>query len=126
MSAVPPPTPYSAVSLQLEQPPIQNHANAGRVVESPHTQETIETRAWKLDMRMFARTTLAAVALVFAAGTYADAAAWCAYYDQSSGTNCGFYTIQQCQAAISGVGGYCAPNPEGPDHPAAGTRRNAR
>src|SRR6266702_6434781 len=87
VSAVPPPTPYSAVSLQLEQPLIQNHANAGRVVESPHTQETIETRGWKIDMRMFARTTLAAVALVFAAGTYADAAAWCAYYDKGHGPN---------------------------------------
>jgi hypothetical protein len=120
------PKPCSAVSLQIEQPLIQNDANADRVVESPHTQETIETHGWEIDMPMFAGTTLAVVTLVFAANTHADAAAWCAYYDQSSGTNCGFHTIQQCQAAISGVGGYCAPNPEGPDHPATGTRRNAR
>jgi hypothetical protein len=75
---------------------------------------------------MFAGTPLAAVTLVFAAGTCADAAAWCAYYSDNAGTNCGFYTIEQCQAAVSGVGGYCAPNPEGPEHPAAGTRRKAR
>jgi hypothetical protein len=27
------------------------------------------------------------------------------------GTNCGFASWQQCQAAISGVGGFCTPNP---------------
>jgi len=76
--------------------------------------------------RMLTCTELASLTLVVAAGTYADAAAWCAYYNDNAGTNCGFYTIQQCQAAISGVGGYCAPNPEGPDLPSTGTRRRAR
>jgi hypothetical protein len=51
-----------------------------------------------------------ALALVFAGGTHADAAAWCAYYNE--GTNCGFATFEQCEADISGVGGYCAPNAE--------------
>ena len=38
--------------------------------------------------------------------------AWCAYYSGlPGGTNCGFYTLQQCQWAISGVGGYCSVNP---------------
>ena len=77
-------------------------------------------------MRMLTCTSLASLTLVFAAGTCADAAAWCAYYNDNAGTNCGFYTIQQCQAAISGAGGYCAPNPEVPDHPPAGARRRAR
>lgn len=38
--------------------------------------------------------------------------AWCAIYRGSGGggTNCGFYTIEQCRAAISGVGGSCTPN----------------
>ena len=38
---------------------------------------------------------------------------WCAYYDLGFGgaTNCGFATWQQCQAAISGVGGSCGANP---------------
>jgi Protein of unknown function (DUF3551) len=38
--------------------------------------------------------------------------AWCAYYNVWGGsTNCGFATWQQCQAAISGVGGSCGANP---------------
>jgi hypothetical protein len=38
---------------------------------------------------------------------------WCAHYGGrgGGGTNCGFSTLAQCQAAISGVGGYCARNP---------------
>ena len=38
---------------------------------------------------------------------------WCAYYNFAHGgvTNCGFATWQQCQAAISGVGGSCGANP---------------
>jgi hypothetical protein len=38
---------------------------------------------------------------------------WCAYYNLGFGgaTNCGFATWQQCQAAISGVGGSCGANP---------------
>jgi hypothetical protein len=39
--------------------------------------------------------------------------AWCANYSGRSGgaTNCGFYTFEQCRAAVSGVGGYCSPSP---------------
>jgi hypothetical protein len=38
---------------------------------------------------------------------------WCAYYNFFHGgaTNCGFATWQQCQAAVSGVGGSCGANP---------------
>ncbi|HZL31805.1 MAG TPA: DUF3551 domain-containing protein [Pseudolabrys sp.] len=38
---------------------------------------------------------------------------WCAYYGPtgSSGTNCGFTTVRQCQATVSGIGGYCGRNP---------------
>ena len=37
---------------------------------------------------------------------------WCAVYGgkESSGINCGFLTLEQCRAAISGVGGSCEPN----------------
>jgi Putative peptidoglycan binding domain len=31
---------------------------------------------------------------------------WCANYTNGS-SNCGFYTIEQCRAAVSGVGGSC-------------------
>ncbi len=40
----------------------------------------------------------------------AQYAPWCAYY-AIGGTNCGFHSYAQCQAAISGVGGSCSPNP---------------
>lgn len=37
---------------------------------------------------------------------------WCAVYggEDGGGTNCGFSTIEQCRATISGMGGFCAPN----------------
>ena len=31
---------------------------------------------------------------------------WCAIY-RNGGTNCGFQTFQQCQASVSGIGGFC-------------------
>jgi hypothetical protein len=45
---------------------------------------------------------------------------WCAVYGGFYGggaTNCYFIHLWQCQQAISGVGGYCRPNPfyTGPD-----------
>jgi hypothetical protein len=40
----------------------------------------------------------------------AQYAPWCAY-DVRGGTNCGFHSYAQCQAALSGIGGYCSPNP---------------
>ena len=60
------------------------------------------------------RTTIAAVAALTAlvstsVGARADGP-WCSYYVQG-GRNCGFYSYQQCQANISGIGGSCAPNP---------------
>jgi hypothetical protein len=37
---------------------------------------------------------------------------WCAFYDDKDGgfSNCGFVTIEQCRAAVSGVGGSCGVN----------------
>lgn len=37
---------------------------------------------------------------------------WCAYYGgiDGGGTNCGFSTHEQCMAALSGMGGFCALN----------------
>jgi hypothetical protein len=39
---------------------------------------------------------------------------WCAQYDVWT-YNCGFDTLQQCLATISGVGGVCRPNSYAPD-----------
>jgi hypothetical protein len=37
---------------------------------------------------------------------------WCAVYGGRSGgaSNCGFLTLQQCMATVSGIGGSCQPN----------------
>jgi hypothetical protein len=39
----------------------------------------------------------------------ADPYRWCAEYG-GGGTNCYFLTLEQCRAAVSGVGGFCVPN----------------
>ena len=38
---------------------------------------------------------------------------WCAQYsggEQGGGRNCGFSTLEQCQATVSGIGGFCERN----------------
>jgi hypothetical protein len=62
------------------------------------------------------RTLLVALGMLMAASAADRAAAveypWCADLGQELGaTNCGFTTIEQCRATISGVGGFCVPNP---------------
>jgi uncharacterized protein DUF3551 len=58
-----------------------------------------------------------AVLVMLVAGSLIDSAKadpyrWCAQYSgRGGGTNCYFMTFGQCQAAVSGVGGYCRPNP---------------
>jgi hypothetical protein len=78
--------------------------------------------------------TIALVALLFAAlslGTdAAQAAPWCAQYgggDKGGGTNCGFYSFEQCMAAISGNGGFCTQNLfETPNRTRSDARRRYR
>ena len=50
----------------------------------------------------------------------ADPYKWCAAY-RNGGNNCGFTTIEQCRASVSGVGGTCEPNQfyTGPDKTSA-------
>jgi Protein of unknown function (DUF3551) len=50
---------------------------------------------------------------------------WCAVYgdDASGASNCGFLTIEQCRATVSGIGGFCGPNQfYNPKRPAARAR----
>ena len=61
---------------------------------------------------------LAAVAIAMLVSMIANPAQareypWCAHYGgaDNDSTNCGFSTIEQCRAAISGVGGFCQTNP---------------
>jgi hypothetical protein len=57
----------------------------------------------------------------------AQAAPWCAHYSGrgGGGTNCGFYSFQQCMATVSGIGGYCARN-QFESQPQGQRRRNQR
>jgi hypothetical protein len=55
-----------------------------------------------------------AVLLIMAAVTPVSTAqaegSWCANYSGNGGTNCGFYSFEQCMAAVSGAGGFCTQN----------------
>jgi uncharacterized protein DUF3551 len=51
-----------------------------------------------------------AVSLKFMVGTAnAYPYPWCAVYNDSGDTNCGFVSLEQCRASISGIGGFCQP-----------------
>ena len=63
----------------------------------------------KIALALTALATLAALPLTTVTAR-ADGP-WCAYYYGKGGTNCGFYSFQQCLDTISGIGGTCARNP---------------
>jgi Protein of unknown function (DUF3551) len=54
----------------------------------------------------------AMAALAVATTEAAAQGAWCA--EDMNARNCGFYTQAQCQAAASGNGAFCMPNPFAP------------
>jgi hypothetical protein len=63
-----------------------------------------------------------AAATVLACGPRRSEAAynapWCAqYFDQGRIFSCAFYSFEQCQASISGIGGVCMQNPSAPPPP---------
>ena len=56
--------------------------------------------------------TLTMAVLLHTGSVHAQNYPWCAQYSGDvGGENCGFSTIQQCQATVSGIGGYCYQNP---------------
>ena len=58
------------------------------------------------------------VLLMLGHGTRAEAASWCARYDEGHGTNCGFDSFKECEADIFGLSGsYCTPNLASPGSP---------
>jgi len=61
-------------------------------------------------MRYVMMASALVLALAFDSASRADAAEWCARYNDGS-TNCGFHTLRQCRASISGAGGFCSRNP---------------
>jgi len=50
---------------------------------------------------------------------------WCAVYGGrgGGGTNCGFLTLAQCRATVSGIGGFCEPNQFYNPRPGARSRK---
>ena len=60
----------------------------------------------------FSVGTIVATLLSGVGSSHADYYPWCAQYTMPGGaSNCGFTTLAQCRAAVSGVGGYCIQNP---------------
>jgi hypothetical protein len=74
--------------------------------------------------------TVVFVDISFGATASADPYKWCAVYGGrgGGGTNCGFVTLEQCRAAISGLGGDCEINQfyTGPNEKPAKRTRKAR
>ena len=59
---------------------------------------------------ILAAVVVAAASMLFTVGAAsADPYKWCAVDSSGGGTNCGFVTIEQCRATISGQGGFCEP-----------------
>ena len=61
------------------------------------------------------RIAVTAVFMLMAASVaepaHADPYRWCATYGSGFGSDsCYFNTIEQCQASVSGLGGFCRPN----------------
>jgi Protein of unknown function (DUF3551) len=63
------------------------------------------------------RASLLLLSVMLACSSSAQAAPydpypWCAVYggSWSGASNCGFKTLQQCMATVSGIGGSCEPN----------------
>ncbi len=86
----------------------------------------------KLCSVLFALAALAAPTVFTPSAGHADPYAWCAAYGggpNCGGRNCGFTTIEQCRATVSGIGGFCEPNLfyTGPaERPAKRTRKHKR
>ena len=62
-------------------------------------------------MRMILAAMVTTVALGVARPAAANEYPWCADYSIKGGaTNCGFSTLEQCRATVSGIGGMCRRN----------------
>lgn len=63
-------------------------------------------------MRIVIAALAGLIAGLAAETAHADKYRWCAQYSGRAGgsSNCYFVTLQQCQAAVSGVGGFCRPS----------------
>jgi Protein of unknown function (DUF3551) len=63
-------------------------------------------------------------AIAGSTGASAEPYRWCSNYGSEGGAiSCSFVTLQQCQAAVSGVGGFCVPNSWAVTSPASAPRK---
>jgi Protein of unknown function (DUF3551) len=53
---------------------------------------------------------LVAATTVLSTSTQAQNYPWCADYGSMGGTNCGFTTLAQCEATVTGMRGFCEVN----------------
>jgi hypothetical protein len=69
-------------------------------------------QAMRIDqIRRSAMGAIAILSLMLAMTPARAEGSWCAQYGGGSGgTNCGFYSFDQCMAAVSGNGGFCRQN----------------
>ena len=78
------------------------------------------------------RTVFAAIVLLTLGAAVqpakADPYQWCAIFSGDLGgvRSCSFFTMEQCLATVSGVGGFCQPNPWYTGGASADPRRNRR
>ena len=65
-------------------------------------------------MRLVVGTLATSLIAVAVDGTptsaHADPYRWCAIYSAKGAANCYFVNLDQCRAALSGMGGFCQPN----------------
>jgi hypothetical protein len=79
-------------------------------------------------MRIVLPTLLTACMVAIVTPAQADPYRWCAQYTEDAGgsSNCYFMTIEQCRATVSGIGGYCSPNPFYDGVPIGSSSRRSR
>jgi hypothetical protein len=77
---------------------------------------------------LLALATIFGSATALPTATHADPYRWCAIYGlfEGSAENCYFMTIEQCRAAVSGVGGFCRVNLFYDGRPEGSESRNVR
>ena len=81
---------------------------------------------------LFALTAMAALDVFTPSAGQAEPYPWCAQYSGGrggGGRNCGFATLEQCRATVSGIGGFCEPNlfyTGRAERPAKRTRKHKR
>ena len=67
----------------------------------------------KLYSLLLALSALTMCVVLMPSAGRADPYKWCAIYSGGrggGGSNCGFLTLEQCRATVSGIGGFCQVN----------------